>query len=163
MAVLDAPSVLLMSLVSLSAGRLVGPCWLYTAVGSLASATTGSGLLLVLKNVFQNRRCVRGVPGSSWATLAETGMLAERGMLAGGECLPASVEGECSRLRSARRMLWHARAVMWRSSAPVTGAGGLSGRTGLFERGSKYTMSMKGVAAGLARRSPLAAVAVSAS
>jgi O-antigen ligase len=28
-------------------------------------------------------------------TLAETGMLAERGMLAGGECPPASVEGEC--------------------------------------------------------------------
>ena len=27
--------------------------------------------------------------------LAETGMLAERGMLAGGECLPASVKGEC--------------------------------------------------------------------
>ncbi len=27
--------------------------------------------------------------------LAETGMLAERGMRAGGECLPASVEGEC--------------------------------------------------------------------
>jgi hypothetical protein len=27
--------------------------------------------------------------------LAETGTLAERGMLAGGECLPASVRGEC--------------------------------------------------------------------
>jgi UDP-N-acetylglucosamine--N-acetylmuramyl-(pentapeptide) pyrophosphoryl-undecaprenol N-acetylglucosamine transferase len=29
------------------------------------------------------------------AALAETGTLAERGMRAGGECLPASVEGEC--------------------------------------------------------------------
>ncbi|HWX45730.1 MAG TPA: acyl-CoA dehydrogenase family protein [Solirubrobacteraceae bacterium] len=29
------------------------------------------------------------------ALLAETGMLVERGMLAGGECLPASVTGEC--------------------------------------------------------------------
>ncbi len=33
------------------------------------------------------------------ALLAETGTRAERGMLAGGECLPASVEGECLRLR----------------------------------------------------------------
>jgi Prenyltransferase and squalene oxidase repeat len=34
-------------------------------------------------------------PGAGVPALAETGMLAERGMRAEGECLPASVKGEC--------------------------------------------------------------------
>jgi chromosome segregation protein len=37
----------------------------------------------------------RAGPDGAMALLAETGMLAERGMLAGGEGLPAAVEGEC--------------------------------------------------------------------
>ncbi len=59
-------------------------------------------------------------PDGAMALLAETGMLAERGMLAGGEGLPAAVEGECLPASADRR--FSDTAPLDASAPPAPGA-----------------------------------------